>query len=50
MNGNTSPQGSLDNNSVAQAMLQYQNIPIQRIGLSPAQLLLHHWLCDSIPS
>ena len=46
---NTGPQGSLDNDNVAQAILQYQNTPIQSIGLSPAQLL-HYRLHDSIPS
>ena len=48
--GNTGPQGSLDNDNVARAILQYQNTPIQSIGLSPAQLLLHRRLRDSIPS
>ena len=38
------PQGSLDNDNVAQAILQYWN------NLSPNQLLLHNWLHDSIPS
>ena len=33
--------------NVAQAILQYRNTPIQSIGLSPAQPLLHHQLCDS---
>ena len=50
MNGNTGPQGSLDNDSVAQAILQYQNTPIQGIGLSLVQLLLHCRIRDSIPS
>ena len=48
--GNTGPQGSLDNDNVARAILQYRNTPIQSIGLSPAQLLLHRRLRDSIPS
>ena len=34
----------------AQAILQYRNTPIQGIGLSPAQLLLHRHLWDYIPS
>ena len=50
VNGNTSPQGSLDNDNVAQAILQYWNNPIQSIGQSPVQLLLHHQHHDSIPS
>ena len=50
MNGNTGPQGSLDNDNVTRAILQYWNTPIQSIGQSPVQRLLHHWLHDSIPS
>ena len=48
--GNTAAQGSLDNDNVARAILQYRNTPIQSIGLLPAQLLLHRRLRDSIPS
>ena len=48
--GNAGLQGSLDNDNVAQAIFQCQNTPIQSIGLSPAQLLLHCQLHDSIPS
>ena len=33
--GNMGAQGSLDNNRVARAVLQYQNTPIQNISLSP---------------
>ena len=50
VNGNTGPQGSLDNDNVAWAILQYRNTPIQGIGLSLAQLLLHRKLRDSIPT
>ena len=50
VNGNTDTQGSLDNDKAARAILQYRNTPIQGIGLSPAQLLLHRRLRDSIPS
>ena len=39
--GNTGPQGSLDNERASRAVLQYRNTPIQNIGLSPVQLLLH---------
>ena len=46
----TGHQGSLDNDMAAQAILQYRKIPIQGIGLSPAQLLLHIRLWDYIPS
>ena len=50
VNGNTDAQGSLDNDKAARAILQYRNTPIQGIGLSPVQLLLHRRLRDSIPS
>ena len=40
----------LDNDMAAQAILHYRNTPIQCIGLSPAQLLLHRRLQDFIPS
>ena len=50
ISGNTEAQGSLDNDRAARAILQYRNTPIQNIGLSPAQLLLHHQLRDFIPS
>ena len=40
----------MDNDKVAQAILQYRNTPIQGIGLSPVQLLLHCQHHDSIPS
>ena len=48
--GNTGSQGSLDNDNVARAILQYRNTPIQSISLSPAQLFVHRRLHDSIPS
>ena len=50
VNGNTVPQGSLDNDNVARAILQYRNTPIQGIGLSLMELLLYRRLHDSIPS
>ena len=50
VNGNKGTQGSLDNDHVARAILQYRNMPIQNIELSPAQPLLHRWLRDFIPS
>ena len=46
----TGHQGSLDNDMAAQAILPYRNTPIQGIGLSLAQLLLHRRLQDFIPS
>ena len=46
---NASRNGSLDNDSTARAILQYRNTPIPEVGLSPAQMLLHRQLRDSIP-
>ena len=50
LNNCIGPHGSLDNNLAARAILQYRNTPIQGIGLSPAQLLLHRRLRDFIPA
>ena len=47
---NTNSDGSLDNDAAARAVLQYRNTPIPEVGLSPAQLLLHRQLRDSIPA
>ena len=47
---NTNNDGSLDNDKVAMAVLQYRNTTIADIGASPAQLLMHRQLRDSIPS
>lgn len=47
---NANADGSLDNDKVAQAVLQYRNTPIQGLGFSPAQLLLHRHLRDAIPT
>ena len=47
---NTSSDGSLDNDRAARAILQHRNTPIPELGLSPAQLLLHRQLRDSIPA
>jgi hypothetical protein len=46
---NASPSGSIDNDKVARAILQYRNTPIAGINLSPAQLLLHRQLKDFMP-
>ena len=48
--GNADSSGSLDTDKAAQAVLQYRNTPIQGIGLSPAQLLLHRHLRDFVPA
>ena len=50
IHNNTSPDGSLDNNKAAWGILQYRNTPLPDINLSPAQVLLHHQLRDSIPA
>ena len=47
---NASRNGSLDNDNAARAILQYRNTPIPEVGLSPAQMLLHRQLRDSIPT
>ena len=47
---NAAPDGSLDTDKIARAVLQYRNTPIQGIGLSPAQLLLHRQLRDCLPA
>ena len=47
---NISRNGSLDNDGAARAILQYRNTPIPELGLSPAQMLLHRQLRDSIPT
>ena len=47
---NTNPDGSLNNDNAVKAILQHRNTPIPELGLSPAQLLLHRQLKDSIPS
>ena len=46
---NTSRDGSLNTDKVCQALLQYRNTPVKNIGLSPAQILLHRNLRDSVP-
>jgi hypothetical protein len=46
---NTQPNGSLDNDRTARAILQHRNTPMADIGMSPAQLLLHREIRDHIP-
>ena len=46
---NTASDGSLNCEKACQALLQYRNTPIQHVGLSPAQLLFHRSLRDSLP-
>ena len=47
---NVAPDGSLDTDRATRAILQYRNTPIQGIGMSPAQLLLHRQLRDCVPA
>ena len=46
---NTTPDGSLDNDRAARAILQHRNTPVKDLGMSPAQLLLHRELRDHVP-
>ena len=46
--GNTTANGSLDNDRAARAILQYRNTPVPGLGISPAQLLLHRQLRDHL--
>lgn len=41
--------GSLDNDKIAKALLQYRNTPLPDIKLSPAQILFHRQLRDFLP-
>ena len=47
---NDSSNGAVDSDKVVRAVLQYRNTPIQSVGLSPAQMLLHRHLCDFLPT
>ena len=46
---NISSNGTIDTNKVAKAILQYRNTPLHDCNLSPAQILFHRQLRDSIP-
>lgn len=46
---NTLPNGSLDNDRAARAILQHRNTPLADLGMSPAQMLLHRTIRDHIP-
>lgn len=47
---NISPDGTLNNNKVATAILQNHNIPLDGINLNLVQILFHHQLGDSLPT
>ena len=40
----------MNNNKVAAGILQYYNIPLEGINLSPTQILFHQQLQDSLPA
>ena len=48
-NNNSSSTGSINNDKVARAILQYRNTPLPNIQLSPGQILFRQ-LRDHIPS
>ena len=50
IHNNHSPDGGLNTDKAARAILQYRNTPLPDIGLSPAQILLHRQLRDSVPA
>ena len=47
---NTSKDGSINNDNIAKAIMQYRNTPLPTISLSPAQILFHRELRDFTPS
>ena len=47
---NLAKDGSLNNDKVTAALLQYKNTPLPDVGLSPAQILFHQELRDTVPS
>ena len=47
---NCDANGSIDNDKVARALLQYRNTPLQDINLSPAQILFGRMLRDHTPT
>ena len=49
MYGNVAPNGLLNTNAAARAILQYRNTPLPDINLSPAQILFHRQPCDHLP-
>ena len=47
---NISNDGSMNNDRIVSAFLQYKNTPLPDINLSPAQILFHRKLKDNTPS
>ena len=50
IHNNVSADGSLNNDGAARAILQYRNTPLPDLQLSPAQILFHRQLRDSLPA
>ena len=46
---NANSNGSLNNDATVRSILQYRKTPLQDCGLSPAQIVFHRQLKDSIP-
>ena len=49
LKGNANPDGTLNNDNVARAILQYHNTPLRDGPMSPAQLLFGRVLADFLP-
>ena len=49
LNGNVGPRGSINNDNVAMALLQYRNTPLRGVNKSPAQLALGRPIRDTLP-
>ena len=47
--GNIGPKGTINNDNIMRALLQYRNTPLKKVNKSPAQLLLGRQLRDGIP-
>ena len=47
---NVGTQGKINTDTAARAILQYRNTPLQDCNLSPAQILFHRQLRDTIPA
>ena len=49
LKGNVGPRGSLNNDDVARALLQYRNTPLRGVNRSPAELALGRPIRDALP-
>ena len=50
LHNNISANGSLNNDKILRALLEYRNTPLPDVNLSPAQILFHRQLKDAIPT